>query len=61
MSTPRKITRNTRKSLALQEHITHTNAMIAICHASNLPQTEEIYRAQLARLTEELNENQAAS
>jgi hypothetical protein len=44
------------RSEVLQEQIVHANAMIALCRASNLPNAEVSYRAQLARLTQELRE-----
>jgi hypothetical protein len=42
--------------MSLQAQIAHTSAMIALCRASNLPNAEVSYRAQLARLTQELHE-----
>jgi hypothetical protein len=44
------------RSEVLQAQITHTSAMIALCKASDLPSAEVSYRAQLARLTQELHE-----
>lgn len=44
------------KLTALKAQITHTNAMIALCKASALPQAEASYRHQLARLTHELHD-----
>jgi hypothetical protein len=46
------------KQASLRDHIVHTNAMIALCRANKWPHTEVVYREQLTRLTEELEENE---
>jgi hypothetical protein len=44
------------RSEVLQAQIEIASAMVALCKASSLPKAEVSYRAQLARLTQELHE-----